>query len=474
MQSVGFQNFDIGIVDNPSIEDQGGFEFASGMDILSEPGVLKASSVMEAVTLGSGVSLSALPRFMTTSLDGTVSYFAVDDKILKQEVGGSLNAFLTSSRGTIDGLGIFNGYVWYVSGGALGRAVEVTGASQNDAYQVLDEDPDFFPMILQAGTLKVGAGRYVASVDEASAVTTQALKLPKHNWAFSLSNHFGDLIIGSLGKYNYGGSTPVPNQSTTFRWRGIVLATGSALPDYSFPSTLRGMNALITDAETLYAFPDKMHDIYVFDGARFIVYRRPNKNVVSSLKLNHESVFVYNDSIIYGGDSSSIPGIFQMRGGAICQAFIPVGLTPGSSIELQFGFVKVGYDNKPYIGFKNVTAGTYHIQRLAANKQNNSYMQTVWHRLDTDKFKRWRGVKLNLKTLAFGCSVAIAYRTEKNVAFTDSGYTITSANQNKPVIFAAQPRSREIQYKFTYTTNGANTPELLSYDPIFEALKTLR
>lgn len=472
MKSATFKNFQVGIVEDPSVEDQGGFEFASGMDIFSEPGVLKASNAMEAVSLGGGVSINALPKHMASRADGTEDYFAVGDKILKSSLGGSLSSFLTNSRGTIDGLGLFNGYVWSVAGGGLGRAVQSTAASQNDAYATFIDDPDFFPMIVQGGTFKIGAGRYVASVDESSVVTTEAMKLPVETWALALSNHFGDLFIGSVGAYNF--SNPVPRQSTVFRWRGTVLSSGSALPDSAYPSTYRGMNALITNAEVLYGFPDSENNIYVFDGSRFTLYKKPNKVVVSSLKANHESVAGYKDTVVYSGNMTASPGVFQLGQGALCQAFVPVGVTPGASVSVTFGFVKIGYNNKLYIGFKNETAGTYHIERESSNKQNNAFVRTIWHRMGTDKLKRWQGVKLNLKTIPASCSVAVAYRTDRNAAFTDSGYTITSANQDKPIFIAAQPRSREIQFKFTYTTSTTNTPELISYDPIFEILKTIR
>jgi hypothetical protein len=42
------------MIDDPSIEDKGGFEFASGMDIFSEPGVMKAAPAMESLNLGAG------------------------------------------------------------------------------------------------------------------------------------------------------------------------------------------------------------------------------------------------------------------------------------------------------------------------------------------------------------------------------------------------------------------------------------
>jgi hypothetical protein len=75
--------------------------------------------------------------------------------------------------------------------------------------------------------------------------------------------------------------------------------------------------------------------------------------------------------------------------------------------------------------------------------------------------------------MASGTSVAVSYRTSRDAAFTAAG-TITSANQGKPIMFAAQPRAREIQYKFTYTTSTTNTPELLSYDSIYQVLNSNR
>ena len=42
------------MVDDPSVEDGGGFEFASGMDMFSEPEVMKASLALEEVSYGVG------------------------------------------------------------------------------------------------------------------------------------------------------------------------------------------------------------------------------------------------------------------------------------------------------------------------------------------------------------------------------------------------------------------------------------
>jgi hypothetical protein len=146
---------------------------------------------------------------------------------------------------------------------------------------------------------------------------------------------------------------------------------------------------------------------------------------------------------------------------------------------VNIGFVKRGASliGEPradlYVGYYKASNTSYHIEHLSSNRQNNAVVKTLWHRVRTDKLKRWGGVKLNLKPLASGCSVAVAYRTDRNASFTSAG-TVSSTNQDKPIVLAAQPRSKEIQFQFTYTTSTTNTPELTSYDPLYEILSTVR
>src|SRR6185436_4446101 len=106
MQSATFGDFQVGIVDNPSIEDKGGFEFASGMHIFSEPGVLKACAAMTEVTYGASATPTDVPRWMvdTTDASDTRAYIAAGAKILESTDGITWNLFLTNSQGNNLGL----------------------------------------------------------------------------------------------------------------------------------------------------------------------------------------------------------------------------------------------------------------------------------------------------------------------------------------------------------------------------------
>ena len=474
MSSITFKNFQIGIVDDPSIEDQGGFEFASGMDIFSEPGTIKATNAMTEVSYGAGASPADVPRWMVDTADGsnTRAYISAGSKILESTDGSAFNLFLTNANGANLGLEIFNDYVWYAAATRLGRAPVGNAAGKNDNFLTIDSDTEYHPLIRQGGSLKGGAGRYVFSVDEAGNLSSQALKLSLGYRVKSLAEHFTKLFAGT--RFGASGGAITTQDASVFDWRGTVLATGSALPDAAYPLKMRGMNALISDGNNLYGFPDNLRHVYIFDGARFILFKKIFSNAVSVSSANPGAVSQHLETILYSGEFGTGAGVFQMKGNAFCQAYVPAVIAPGAGASINIGFVKSTFNGTVYIGYYNGGDGSYHIEKTSDNKQTGAFMRTNWHRIATDNLKRWQGVKLNMKTLASGCSVAVAYRTDKNASFTDSGYTVTSANQHLPVIFASQPRSREIQFKFTFTTSASNTPELLSYDPVFEVLKALR
>ena len=481
MQSQTFRHFEIGMVDDPSIEDRGGFEFASGMDIFSEPGVLKACDAMTEVSYGTGAAPTTLPRWMVdtgvSGGSGIRAYIAAGAKILESTDGTTWNLFLTNGNGENLGLGIWNGYVVYPADTKIGRAPVGDGASKNDSYlTTLDSDSEFHPVIRQGGTLKIGAGRYVASLDESFNFTARAMKLTAEYRIRCLAEYLTNLYMGT--RVGDGGGAVLNLDSSVFAWRGTVLSSGSALPDTPYPMKLRGMNALLVDGRRLYAFPDNQGHILIFDGAGFVELRKLTvlQRADGGLIVQPGAVNQHVDnSILFAGNSVVLPGVFQMKDGAICQSYVPSAFTPGVDAVYNIGFVKTSFNGLVLIGYFDNTDSSYHIEKSdSSNKQDNAIVRTLWHRMKTDRLKRWAGIKLNLKPLAASTSVAVAYRTDRDASFTDSGYTITSSNQDKPVIFGAQPRSRELQFKLTYTTNGADTPELLSYDPIFEVLKTIR
>lgn len=467
MKQATFGNFQIGMLDNPSVEDKGGFEFAAGMDIFSEPGVMKAAPALVPVTLGTGASLTALPSlFVDTAYDGGVrGYVAVGAKILESQNGTDWTLFLTNSRGSNVGLGIWAGYLMYAADNKLGRTLIGNASGRDDVFADLETDAEAHLMVGQGGTLKIGNSRYVASLNEAFSLTAQALKLPAEYRASCLSNFLTRLFVGTKN-----GNLP---DASVFDWRGTVLSSGSALPDNSYPIKLSGMNALGSDGQSLYAFPDNQGQVLAFDGVRFVPYKTLfyiAKN--ASLTVHQGAVSQDATAVLFSGLMNHLPGVFQMKDGAVCQSLVPSMVEPGSSDMVNIGLVRTAFGGKTFVGYSK--EDSYRLEVTGTSRRNNAIIKTAYHRINTDKSKRWGGVKLNLKPLANGTAVDVSFRTQRDAAFTSTGITITSANQDKPLLFKVQPRSRELQLQFKYTTSGANSPELLTYDLLYEILSSNR
>jgi hypothetical protein len=490
MNSISFGNFQIGQIDDPSNETGGGFEFASGMDIFSEPGVMKACLQMSSVGFGVSATPTATPLWMVDTYDILHSnyraYVAQDNKILESTDGVNFNLFLTNSHGTIKGLGIWNNYVFYASDGHIGNCPLGMGGSKDDDFYVYSSytAANYYPIFSQGGTLKVGAGRYITSIDEFFTVTEQAFKLPSDFRITTLAEFLSNAYIGTAPL-----SSQIDN-SSAFAWTGIPLASGSALPNAAFPMNDQGLNALFSDGGQLYAFVGANGDILDFQGSTFNPFRQLTvlRKAGSSLTVAPGAVSESNRTILFGGDTNNYPGVYQMKGGAICQSFIPSIYSPGANSAVTIGFIKSAFNGVVYVGYWQTggSGAAWHVDRTSATgvKQNGALVKTLWHKIAFgrtlkqrgagEKVKVWGGIKLNLKPLASGCSVAVAYRTTRDAAFSSTVATINSANQYKPVLFSAAPRSREIQFQLTYTTNGANSPELLSYDPLFDITSSLR
>jgi hypothetical protein len=461
------------------------------MDVFAEPGVMKASRAMVNVNLLGGISLSVPITCMVEVIDGSGLprlYVAHGSDIWESTNGVDFSLFLTNSKGQILSLAAWNGYIFYPSDADIGRVPVGNAASKDDdffaAADGVVDDNNYHPMVVQGGTLKIGNGRYVASVDESFAFTAQALKLPI-GYTVKTMEVFNDyLFVGANeGQASAGISS---SKATVFEWRGILPATGSALPDAIYTLNTQGIHALVSNGTDLYAFPGNTGAAWVFTGAGFVklldvfpdqTALRPG---ISIIEIFPNSVAPFEGSLLYSGQFNNQHGVYQIKDGRFTQALVPSFVTPGelSSNVRQTAFLRSAFLDNIYLStWKANTfpaASEYFFQSMSTNRQNNAMMRTLWHRIGTDRFKRFGGIRLNLKPMPANTAVSIAYRTGRTDSFTNAPHTVTAANQNKPVLFPVRPKGKEIQFRLTFTTSGSTTPELTSYDVLFDALNSTR
>jgi hypothetical protein len=373
---------------------------------------------------------------------------------------------------------VWNGYVVYASGTTIGRAPIEDAASKNDSYITTLDDAEYHPMVSQGGTLKIGAGRYVATLDESFTFVARAMKLPVGYNIKCMTEFLGRLFIGPVAT---GGVEPLAT-SSIFEWRGITIASGSALPDVAYALNVRGIHALVTNGGQLFAFPGFDGGIWAFTGSSFTKVRDTfsqglgvPEDIVKRLSLGPNSVTSHGGSLFYGGKPVEAPGVYQFKSGALTQSLVPATAVPGDDSQEDVTLIKHALVGNLYLGVTDPSSGTHTLQAVSSTtRKNSAFARTVWHRFNTDRFKRMAGVRLNLKPMAANTAVTVGFRTGRDESFTNAPHTITSTNQYKPVLFTVRPRAHEIQFKFTYTISGSSTPELLSYNPIFEVLTATR
>jgi hypothetical protein len=493
MKLASFGNFQIGQVDNPSVENKGGFEFASGMDPFSEPGVIKAALAMADVTLTEGLTQTkTIAQMVEYISDDVVGILAAHGDDVWISVSGivfegstTFTKLFSGTKGTILGLAVFNGYLFYATATNIGRITLGSFDDQDDDF--IDtgvEDSPYHPMVVQGGTLKVGNGRYVGSIDEDSTFTAQALKLPVGYVVKTMAAHFDRLFVGA--NEGQAAANVSSQKATIFEWRGILPATGAALPDVIYTLNTQGIHVLVSNGTDLFAFPGWDGAAWVYTGAGFAKFRDifPDKTALMGtagqlIEMFPYSATAYEGSLLVSGTFDNQHGIFQIKDGRVTQLLVPSFVTPGETVSSETRstpMVASVWLDTIFFSTKKTVSGTstYYFQYLSTNRQDDAMVRTLWHRLGTDQFKRIAGIKLNLKPMAADTAVSVAYRTGRTDSFTAAPYTITSANQDQPIMFTVRPRASEIQFNFTFTTSTTKTPELLSYDILFETLNTSR
>ena len=119
-----------------------------------------------------------------------------------------------------------------------------------------------------------------------------------------------------------------PNEASVFRWTGIPLSSGSALPNSHYPIEAFGTFDLVGSGSTLLGFVGDDYSIRWFNGVTFLPWRKLSTPFISTLRLNNESSCGYRDGFLFPGNSPLAPGIFRAEGNALCQQFVPAGVTP--------------------------------------------------------------------------------------------------------------------------------------------------
>ena len=156
-----------------------GFSDIRNMDIDSEPGVIKLNTIMDKK---SASTVTGQINWFVRNPVTPAEVYALDNggKVYKSLNNGTTWALMTgfTSGGHGNGLAIFKNYLIVARDAFLdvcgdGSATGITNANWTNAWQSIDSDLLWHPMLISTNDNKLygGAGKYVYSLDENTGET---------------------------------------------------------------------------------------------------------------------------------------------------------------------------------------------------------------------------------------------------------------------------------------------------------------
>lgn len=256
-------SFNGGLADSLNLGVKGSFYEGKGMDIHSEPGVLKVNQTLKKE---SGTTVTAFIKCKVQASDGNTYFGDEGGNIYKRTSTGSWSsAYTDGGHDAILGIDEFDGYLYWATDDKLHRMITAgdwSGDVANDWATFANGDSAYHPMIDIGLYLFIGDGRAIASVDDSGTFTANGtpeitfLSLPHRYRARCFFQYGIDLLIGSW----IDNST---NKARIFRW-DTVSASYSSTDDINEV----GVNAFIPIANSVFAQCGKSGNFYFYDGEK--------------------------------------------------------------------------------------------------------------------------------------------------------------------------------------------------------------
>lgn len=261
--NYSINNFSGGQADSDKLGVKGSFAEGIGLDIHSEPGLLKCNQKLKKE---SGTTVADFARFAVACSDGSSYWFGDTGKIYKRTSAGVWTLAHTAT-GAILGATEFDDYLYYATATTLGRYGPISATpTWVDSWQILTS-ATWHPMTVQGLYLLIGNNRKIATVDDSGTFTAQGTpdvtlnELP-HNYEIRTLINFGiDVLVGTTAdKYT---------SARIFRWDTVSPAY---ISDDDIPEN--GINAFIPMDNYVFAQAGKSGNIYQYTGEVLVLRKR--------------------------------------------------------------------------------------------------------------------------------------------------------------------------------------------------------
>lgn len=470
MKSLRLDNFSGGLADSIWAGVKGSFAAGSKcLDIHGTPGIAQAQYKL---TKDSGATITGLPLWSFVATDGKTYWFDDAGGCYCRTAGGTWS--LDKSFGVkVCGAAEYNGYLYVATSDTLYRVVKATGTyalaslASWQTWTGAEIDTSFHPMLVgEDGTLYIGAGQYISSVNVAGAWNSQALDLPV-NWAIRCLAYAGQmLLIGA----NYGATNC--NLCAIYRWDG--LSDSFFDPCYIYASSV---NAMASDGNFVMFQAGNRGKLYQYLGGtqKAEVKEIPGTYAPTALMELYPDALVMKDSYAHIGVSNSTgnpcsQGVYTW--GSKHKNYPKVlnfeyVISPDKVASISIGSILVEGDNL-LVSWKD--GATYGVDKVdyTTRYASAAYCSTVLgNGRPLITFKRFI---LNFEPLPASTSLTLSYQADRVGSWTtisnQSGVFNTAAGT--AVAFDETIIAGFLELKVAFGTATTNTPKLKSIEILYE------
>jgi hypothetical protein len=454
-------NFSGGLSDSKLFGLDGSFAEAVGVDIHSEPRVLKIS---QAMAKESGAVVTDLCVFSVNGSDGNAYWFGNTGNIYKRTAVGVWSLVHANANGAVVGAKEFNGYLYYASATQLGRismtaaGSENPWASQTDSWKTLTS-ATYHPMVVQGLYLFIGNKATIASVDDAGTFTAGGTAsvtftvLPSQYEITCMIAYGIDFLAGTKVSATF-------NSAKMYRYD---FSKASPIVDYDIPE-IGGANCFVRVDDYVFLQAGNEGRIYFYNGQTLDKVKKIRGDYSNkTMKVNPGSSCVFRGLAMFGvSNLSSNPcnqGVYSLgqydRNYAMA-LMLEYVISQNKLSNIEIGaLLTVG--TSLLIAWKD--GSTYGVDAIDwSNKYTGAYVTTLVMGGDRQSSKTFNEYVIGYKNKPANTDVALSYY--KNYSASDVAITMRDETDYSKITAIQDFEAGVVQFKLAFTVSGNDAPEV--------------
>jgi len=464
---IQFDFFPAGLGISKFLGTKGSFAKAVGIDIHSNPGILKAQ---QSLKKDSGDIVDQLVMCSVHTSAGHSYHFGEAGKIFKRTSGGtwSLLDTVTATPKIVGAAEHSDGYVYFTYVNKVGK-IQVSDDAITEAAHTLTNSNSNYGQVFyheKQNAIFIANKELVARVDAASAFSANAFDLKGTYEIRDIASRDIDVLIGA--------TLDSGSASRFFQWDGVK---SSWQYSWVFGDEIKWM---LNKGERVYILGGENGEIYDFDDIKDPIKKIPGDySNVNTLTSNPNAKCLLKGLLHFGIQDAStgnaFPNGIYTLGSKDLEVF-PLALnceypiSAGDLDGVEIGAVSTD-GSTLFVSWKDKAGTGYGVDVIdTANKYASAYVEFLVMKVDEVSKKNFDRFPCNFEPLPASCSLHVKRSLDLASSFTSVATFNIAGETNDEGTFDGEnvPDAYMIQLRIDLVTNVNNSPGIVGLGIVYQ------